>query len=82
MALLLQRELSLKATLLLLKSDCNFVALAIQEHLKLRDVLKLLLELIELALVVLFVLGEELSLPIVVLIVLPKFGLLPGQLIF
>ena len=70
MALLFQRELGLKATLLLLQGDGDFVALSVEEDLKLGDVFHLLLKLLQLALEVLLIFLQQLCLAHVVLIVL------------
>ena len=81
MALLFQRELGLKATLLLLQGDGDFVALSVEEDLKLGDVFHLLLKLLQLALEVLLVLIEQFSVPLVVFIVLVELFLFPGELL-
>ena len=68
--------LRVHASLLLVQCDRDFLAGAVQVDLQLRNIVQLLFELCQLALEVLFVLGEELSLAFVVLVVLLKLLLL------
>lgn len=72
MFFLLKPILRVHASLLLIQCDRNFFTSAVQVDLQLRNIVQLLFKLCQLALEVLLVLGEELSLALVVLVVLRK----------